>query len=64
MSRVQKNGRRVAAATAALVGALVAAGCNPFSDAGAARSMTVAPDGSGSVFVRRAGEEIEVTGRF
>ena len=64
MSRVQKKGRRVVAATAALVGALVAAGCNPFSDAGAARSMTVAPDGSGSVFVRRAGEEIEVTGRF
>ena len=50
------------AAIAALI--LVAAGCNPFSDPGAQRSMTVQPDGPGTVFVRRAGEEIEVTGRF
>ena len=53
--------RRVAA-TAGLF--LVAAGCNPFSDSGARRSMTVHPDGPGALFVRRAGEEIEVTGRF
>ncbi|HZA39047.1 MAG TPA: hypothetical protein VFA00_00310 [Actinomycetota bacterium] len=52
---------RVGMAAATL---LVAAGCNPFSDATASRSMTVEPDGPGSVFVRRAGEEVEITGRF
>jgi hypothetical protein len=54
-------GTRGALAVAVL---LVAAGCNPFSDATGRRSMTVEPDGPGSVFVRRSGDEIEITGRF
>ena len=50
--------------TAAALMMLFAAGCNPFSDAAAMRPMTLEPAGSGSVFVQRGGEEIEVTGRF
>jgi hypothetical protein len=57
-----RHSKRLTAAAAVLL--LVAVACNPFSDAAALRPMTVEPDGPGSVFVRRAGEEIEVTGRF
>jgi hypothetical protein len=58
------NTRHSKRLTAAATVLLVAVACNPFSDAAALRPMTVEPDGPGSVFVRRAGEEIEVSGRF
>src|SRR5919106_6935918 len=58
---MNKKGARAVVLVAALI---VGSGCNPFSDAAARRSMTVEPDGPGSIFVQRAGEEIEITGRF
>jgi hypothetical protein len=49
----------------AIIALLIAASaCNPFTDSEAGGPMTLAPVGSGSVFVSRAGRDIEVTGRF